>query len=211
MGKSLNPQDSSPASPMLSARLSNGREVQFRPLTENDAPRLDRAHEVLSPQTLERRFLHPVHQLDRNLTHYLTHIDQHDHIAWGVLPANQPDHLGYGVGRFIRLPSKDTAEFAFTVIDEQQGNGLGTIMLALLWEDALRHGVVRFTAEISHENYFLVKRLREIGAESERDGNTFHLSFSLEQRLVEVGTTFAQRLASYRQHFRRQLPALEKE
>ena len=57
------------------------------------------------------------------------------------------------VGRWVRWQIEpDAAEVAIVVADYLQGKGLGSILADLLAEEAIRHGVRRFTATMLGDN-----------------------------------------------------------
>ena len=82
---------------------------------------------------------------------YFTDIDHHDHEALGAL-----DHAGgrgVGVARYVRdTGDPHAAEIAVTVVDDWQGRGLGTELLARLSGRARAAGIHRFTALVSADN-----------------------------------------------------------
>ena len=91
------------------------------------------------------RFLGIKKQLSAAELRYFTDIDHHDHEALGAL--NLADGRGVGIARYVR-DAKDpqAAEIAVTIIDDWQGRGLGTELLAQLSNRARSEGVRRFTA-----------------------------------------------------------------
>ena len=207
MHEASSPQ-ASPASPppYIETQLTDGEPILLRPILPTDQERLARAPEMMSAQALENRFLHPVHHIDRQLLRYLSRPDQQNHVAWGALPHNRRNHPGYGVARYFLLDEPKRAEFSLSTVDEAQNRGLGTLMLALVWELALSQHVEYFYAEISVENYFLVRKLKQIGATAEREGSVYLVQFPLKKTTgVEVTTSFAQRLAANRKFIRQQL------
>jgi GNAT superfamily N-acetyltransferase len=125
-----------PADPTLDrptaepVRLRDGAEIFVRPVTPRDKRAIARGLERLSEESRYRRFFAPVHRLsDRDLA-YLTEVDHHDHEAL-VAYAGSGEPLG--VARYVRLhdePSK--AEVAVAVVDDWQGRGVATELLAFL-------------------------------------------------------------------------------
>ena len=58
-----------------------------------------------------------------------------------------------------------TAEIAVTVIDDWQGRGLGTELLARLSERACQEGISRFTAAVAADNAAMAGLLRSFGGD----------------------------------------------
>src|SRR5436190_14465111 len=92
------------------ARLKDGTEVLIRPIRPDDKRTLAKAHSLLSPETVQRRFLAPKPRLSSADLRYLTEVDGNDHVALVAVLAERPEWL-VGVGRFVRLPEDpETAE-----------------------------------------------------------------------------------------------------
>jgi len=119
----------------------------------------------LSEESQRRRFLAPKPQLSSRDLRYLTEVDGADHVALVAIACAEPRVI-VGVARFVRLADDPTtAEMAIVVGDAHQRLGLGTLLARALADDALAHGVRRFSATVLAENE-AVQRL--IGLISER-------------------------------------------
>ena len=104
--------------------LADGRPVHVRPIRPEDADELVRFHDSLSERTVYLRFFAPYpHLTERDISRF-THVDHADRVA---LVATVGDRI-IGVGRYETV-SPGTAELAFTVHDEHQGRGLGSVLL----------------------------------------------------------------------------------
>ena len=124
-------------------------DVRIRPIRPEDKALLKWGLAHLSDATIQRRFLAPKpHFTDAELR-YLTEVDGHDHVA---LVAIDEDGDMLGVGRFVRLENPAEAEIAIVIADPFQGRGLGTRLGYALVEEAVRHGVERFTATMQGDN-----------------------------------------------------------
>src|SRR5277367_3682953 len=100
---------------------------------------------------------------------YLTDVDHHDHEALGAL--DQADGRGVGIARYIRdAEDPQAAEIAVTIVDDWQGRGLGTELLARLSDRARSEGIRRFTALVSADNTAMARLLQNMGAELVRYG-----------------------------------------
>ena len=132
------------------AALPDGRTVLLRPLLPSDREQYIEAVENASRQTLVRRFFGggppPPAVVD-----YLLDVDFVRHFAWVV---TSPDGLeGMAVGRYIRDRDDPTlAEFAMTVADVHQGQGIGSLLLGVLAVTAIEAGVAVLTAEVLADN-----------------------------------------------------------
>jgi RimJ/RimL family protein N-acetyltransferase len=76
-----------------------------------------------------------------------------------------------GIARYIRdRDDPHAAEIAVTIVDDWQGRGLGSELLAQLAGRACQEGICRFTAVVAAENTAMVRLLRNFGADLVRRG-----------------------------------------
>jgi GNAT superfamily N-acetyltransferase len=86
-----------------------------------------------------------------------------------------------GVGRYVRLPCTDIAEFAFVVEDKEQRNGIGTYLLKELVILAKERAVKTFIAELLNENITMLDILRKFAPDLKQviDGNSILVTISI--------------------------------
>ena len=150
----------------LAVELRDGTTAHLRPIRPDDADRLRAGLRLLSPRSRYQRFLAPVDHLTEGQVRYLTEVDHRDHVAWVALDADAPDLPGIGVARYVRLRDEPTvAEAAVTVIDDYQGRGLGTLLLAVLARTALDRGIATFRNYVLPGNAELLELAEQLGAE----------------------------------------------
>jgi RimJ/RimL family protein N-acetyltransferase len=123
--------------------------LRIRPIQPEDKALLKWGLAHLSDATIQRRFLSPKPKFTAAELRYLTEVDGHDHVA---LVAVDGDGALVGVGRFVRLGDPSTAEIAIVIADPLQGQGLGTRLGYALVEEAVSHGIERFTATMQADN-----------------------------------------------------------
>jgi RimJ/RimL family protein N-acetyltransferase len=146
------------------AVLRDGSEVLIRQIRSSDAPLLADGFARLSARSRQMRFLSPKRSLSAAELRFLTEVDHHDHEAIGAL--SPADGRGVGIARYIRDPGDPTAaEIAVTIVDDWQGRGLGTELLARLSERARQAGISRFTATVAYGNAAMTGLLQNMGAE----------------------------------------------
>ncbi len=140
----------------VTVELADGTPVRVRPIVPADKERLVAGLRRLSPQSRYLRFLRPVDHLSREELAYLTEIDYENHFAWGAELAG----VGIGLARYVRLADQpEVAEAAVAVLDDYQGRGLGTILLDLLAESAVQHGIKRFRSYVLKANQRVLEAL----------------------------------------------------
>jgi RimJ/RimL family protein N-acetyltransferase len=146
-------------------RLHSGREVEIRPLGPQDGPALRAAYDHLSDETKYKRFMAVKPHLTGSDIRYLTSTDGDRHIAFVATPVGRPDQI-LGVVRCVRLREQpETAEFAITIGDPHQGDGLGSAMMERLAAEARRQGITRFIATMLADNVAAHKLTRRLAGE----------------------------------------------
>jgi RimJ/RimL family protein N-acetyltransferase len=146
------------------ALLRDGSEVLIRPVQGTDAPLLADGFARLSARSRQMRFLGTKNELSPAELRYFTEIDHHDHEALGAV--DRANGRGVGVARYVRsAEDAQSAEVAVTVVDEWQGRGLGTELVAQLSERARGEGIRRFTALVAADNVAVAGLARTLGAE----------------------------------------------
>lgn len=144
--------------------LRDGSAVLIRPVRGSDAPLLADGFARLSARSRQMRFLSPKHSLSAAELRFFTEVDHHDHEAIGALSA--ADGSGVGIARYVRdTDDPKEAEIALTIVDDWQGRGLGTELLAQLADRARQAGIGRFTATVAYGNAAMARLLQNMGAE----------------------------------------------
>ncbi len=121
------------------------------------------------------------------------------HAVWAVLdPARE--YPGVGAASWWRSEEDgELAEFSCTVLDGDQGRGVGTLLLATTWLDAMRSGVRRFVGYTMPENVTAVRWMRNTGAAAEWDGYKVIFRWDLDDLeslpATPPGVALAERLA----------------
>jgi RimJ/RimL family protein N-acetyltransferase len=163
----------------MPAVLRDGSRVLIRPVQSADAPLLADGFARLSATSRWMRFLTPKKELSPAELRFLTDLDHHDHEALGAL--DHRDGRGVGVARYVRQADDPWgADVAVTIVDEWQGRGLGTELLARLSDRAREENIRRFTALVAAENVAVGGLLRNACARLVgRESNTLEYEISL--------------------------------
>lgn len=151
----------------IPVQVRNGDWFYLRPVLPGDVERTLNGPVEFSSETLYRRF-QSVRKPTKALLEYLFEVDYTDHFVW-VLTEGA---LGPVIAdaRFVREGhDATTAEVAFTVGDDYQGRGIGTLLMGALVVSAGYVGVQRFSARVLSDNYAMRRILDRLGATWQRE------------------------------------------
>jgi RimJ/RimL family protein N-acetyltransferase len=144
--------------------LRDGSTVLIRPVRSADAPLVADGFARLSARSRQMRFLTPKKELSPAELRYFTDVDHHDHEALGAL--DHPGGRGVGIARYVRdADDPQAAEIAVTIVDDWQGRGLGTELVAQLSDRARCEGIRRFTALVAADNPAVAGLLGKVRAD----------------------------------------------
>jgi RimJ/RimL family protein N-acetyltransferase len=131
--------------------------VTFHRLTPADAPAIRELHAALGARDGYYRFFGPC---PKNLDYIARQIAMSDpqHCALGAFLENRL----IGVANYVVLDDARCAEVAMVVGHEDQQLGIGTALLGRLAEEARRHRIERFVAEVLATNSRMMQLLMDI-------------------------------------------------
>ncbi len=157
--------------------LGDGSTAHLRPIKPDDAGLLRLFHSNLSPETVYFRYFAPYPDLMEKDVQRLVTTDYSDRVALVGLVGGQI----VGVGRYDRVSDTD-AEIAFTVRDDFQGRGLGSVLLEHLAAAARERGLRRFVADVLPQNRRMVATFSNAGyrVAQELDEGVVKLAFEIE-------------------------------
>ena len=136
--------------------------MTIRQIEPGDKAKIRSFHTELSDRSRRLRWLVPTNELSDEDLVYLTDVDHKRHEA---LVALDGDRL-VGVARYVRdTRDRESAEVAVVVVDDRQGQGIGTELLDRLTQRARENGILRYTALVSEDNDIVVNALERAGAE----------------------------------------------
>ena len=126
------------------------RDLAVRPVEADDADRVRRLFERLSPQSIYRRFFTLFPVPPASVLRHLTAVDHGDHEALAVLDGD--DILALASWDRPVHGSTD-AEIAVLVEDAWQHKGLGRALVRMLTAEAARRGITEINATVLADNH----------------------------------------------------------
>jgi RimJ/RimL family protein N-acetyltransferase len=147
-------------------RLRDGRTCEIRSLRPADEAGLQAAVARSSPQSLYRRFMGAKRGFSGKERAFFLNVDFINHVALVAVVKEKDRALIVAGGRYI-VEKPGTAEIAFAVVDDYQGQGVGAALLRHLATLARQAGLKEFTAEVLAANTPMLKVF-------ERSGLTFN-------------------------------------
>ena len=147
---------------MMVSELKPRPAVSIRPIRPDDRTLITNAVNYTSDRTYQRRFHGPAPKFSPRELSFLTEIDGYNHFALIATERDRPDRL-VAVARFVRYRDRPTeAEFAITVHDPYQGQGIGSQLLGLLVEAARARGITCLRALIQSDNDAMMRLLHRV-------------------------------------------------
>src|SRR5436190_19654360 len=161
-------------------RLRDGRSVDIRALRPDDKDDMLAAVGRTGTQSLQRRFFTVKRGFSDKEIAFFINIDFTTHIALVALADEDGRKVIIGGGRYI-LTEPGKAEIAFVVIDDYQGQGVGTLLMHHLGVIAGEAGVKELIAEVLPENAAMRKVFGKFGFQPRRgqDPKVIHLVLTL--------------------------------
>jgi GNAT superfamily N-acetyltransferase len=134
-------------------RLRGGRQIEIRALQPADEDDMLAAVERTSAQSLYRRFFGAKRHFSESEKAFFLNVDFVTHVALVAVAQDAGRSLIVGGGRYV-VVQPGTAEVAFAVIDDCQGQGIGAALM--------RH-LTRLAHEVLPENIPMLKVFQNSG------------------------------------------------
>jgi GNAT superfamily N-acetyltransferase len=165
----------------LELKLRDGTPVIARAMVPTDRDKLAEAYRRLSPESRYHRFwTHTGEFIGDLMLDKILLQDPLRHVSWAVLdPSREFPPLG-GASWWRNANHPDEAEISAMVLDDDQGRGIGTLLLAIMWLTAYRAGVREMVGYSLPENRQAADWMRDCGAEGSWDGYKLVFRWNLE-------------------------------
>jgi ribosomal protein S18 acetylase RimI-like enzyme len=160
---------------MLAVQTRYQHGITIRPLANGDVDTVSNLFARLGSRSREQRFCGAKPRLSERELARLARVDGSHHVLVGYVSG---DALPVGMARLVR--HGDSAEIAFEVADDYQGQGVGSVLARTLADDARAAGITSFFATVYGDNPGVVSLLTRI-AES------LHVRWQGGEREIVVG------------------------
>ncbi|MCG7903916.1 MAG: GNAT family N-acetyltransferase [Candidatus Thiodiazotropha weberae] len=129
--------------------MNNGIQCRVQPCVEPNTrhtteflkKQIEIGFRHMSARSRFSRFAAALDHLTDQQLDYLTDLDGKDRVAWCASITREDEESGIGIARYINIPNEaKMAEFAITIVDDYQGQGVGYQLLNKLLETAKLNG-----------------------------------------------------------------------
>jgi len=148
------------------SKLKDGTPITLRPIRPEDEPMWHEMLAAASPESLRFRFRYVFKGTTHEMATPYCVIDYDREMAIVAELVQGGERRMIGVGRMVKGPDLDTAEYAVFVADPWQGQGLGLQFTDYLTEIARERGVKKLVAETTRDNAAMLAVFRMRGFET---------------------------------------------
>lgn len=164
--------------------LKDGRRAFMRALKLTDEQLVKDLFYKLSPESVHYRFFQMLRAMPHEKLQELLRVDYEADMAVVVLTNDEEPCEMIALAHYRKEPVTNFAEAAFLVRDDYQGKGLGTILMQTLVQEAVRHGIAGFTAEVLRDNAGMLRIFHKCGhpVESELEEGVYSLTIPFAKK-----------------------------
>jgi len=151
-------------------QLKRGRTVQLRPIRPEDGESLQKMVQGMSAESRYFRFMHAINDLSPQLIAQFTKLDYDRQMAF-VAVGNNGNGDVVGVSRYTMTTDRLSAEFAVSIADDWQGQGLASALMKLVIEHAKAQNLQQLTGDVLATNNPMRGLMKSLGFIGTRDPN----------------------------------------
>lgn len=182
----------------LELELRDGTAVIARPLVPDDRAALAEAYRRLSPEARYNRFwTHTGEVVGEKMLDRVLQQDSNKHVGWTVLDPTRDFSPMAAASWWRDANQPQEAEISFLVLDDDQGRGVGTLLLAIMWLTALHAGLDSIVGYVLTENRPAAGWMRDCGGDGVWDGYKLVFRWQLDDLDVLPETRAAAELATW--------------
>lgn len=166
----------------------NDLELFLRPVKISDEPLLKDFFYALSDESLRRRFLGATHSMPHERLQQFVVINYtRDMIILAILKEDEEKEEVVGIGQYSVDEASHTADVAFAVRDDYQGQGIGAQLLSYLTFLAKKRGLLGFTADVLADNWRMLHLFEKMGFDIKKklEAGTYELHMSFKRDVKE--------------------------
>jgi RimJ/RimL family protein N-acetyltransferase len=158
----------------------NGQSIEIRALKPTDRPGMLQAIGRTRAESLYRRFFGSKRTFSELEIEFFVNIDFVNHVALVAVTKRDGKDIIIGGGRYV-VVQRETAELAFTVTDEYQGQGIGTALLRHLVKLARNAGIKDLVADVLPDNTPMLKVFEKSGLaiRTTREADAIHVTLEI--------------------------------
>jgi acetyltransferase len=145
-----------------------GADYHIRPITPDDAERVQAFIAGLSPESRYRRFMFALREASPAFLERLVNVDGHRNMALIAVVGAGPDERMIGVARYAAEEYGIDCEFAVVVADAWQGRGIGTTLTRMLFDHATKEGFRLIFGIIQADNERMLALARHLDLEVDK-------------------------------------------
>ncbi len=166
--------------------LTQQQKVQLRPIRPEDAEAIKTLVRGMSAESRYYRFMHALSELTPQMVAQFTKLDYDRQMAFVCVSEAGHGEI-IGVSRYAIGGDAQRAEFAVSVADNWQGNGLATALMRLLVEHAQIQGLHLLHGDVLRTNTPMHGLMKSLGFTAEMDHQHPEiLIFTLKLQSVEI-------------------------
>lgn len=171
-----------PARFSIVEQTRDGRPLQIRALQQGDKAKMLAAVGRISPQSLYRRFFGVKRYFSDKEVEFFLNVDFKNHVALVAVVEENGTPTIVGGGRYV-VAQPGEAEVAFAVIDDYQGQSIGTALLRHLARLAKAAGLSELIADVLPTNTSMLKVFEKSGmpVRFRRDRGSVHVTIGLDE------------------------------
>lgn len=145
--------------------LKDGQGLLFRPASPSDIPKVQEFMKRVSRESLRMRFMAAVSEVPPDVIKNLCEGDFTESGCLLAITSEGSESKIVGLGNYIAMGNKKSAEIAFLVEDDYQGKGISTLLLERLAGLAAANGYIEFEAEVLPDNQPMINVFKSSGFE----------------------------------------------
>jgi acetyltransferase len=162
-------------------QLSDGTDINIRPIRPEDAEIEQAFVRDLSPKAKYFRFMQALRELTPEMLIRFTQIDYDREMAFIAVLEQDGKELEVGVARYATNPDGESCEFALVVDDEWQHKGIGSRLMTILMTTAKARGFKTMEGEILADNRQMLNLVDHLGFSTSVSAEDAHIVNAIKQ------------------------------